>query len=90
MSVEPIEIQAWETEYGSVIAWGTHDPEAACPVVNEFFVDYCDEHGVGNALIGEWRKYWGHEALPLIEEWPRIMTSNEPVEGWVPYMVAIP
>lgn len=83
-------IQAWESEDGDVMVWGTHDQAAA----EAAFDRYCEEVGAdydedSRPEFQYFSGYWAHPASLDIEDepWPHSFVSNEPREGWVPVML---
>ena len=89
MKGEGMTVEAWETEDGDVIVWGTHDPAEA----KGAFDRYCEEVGAdfdedSMPEFQYYSTYWPHPAAIDIEDepWPRSFVGKEPISGWVPIM----
>jgi hypothetical protein len=90
------EIQAWETEDAIDVVWGTHDPALAERAWTKYLNDDCGLHPSdayyqeARIAVEEWataRRSWARPDGPETEVWTDDMHSNEPVDGWVPYLV---
>lgn len=86
------ETEAWDTEMGDIVVWGTHDPIVA----KNAYVEFARRN---DAEIDEdfleldfsyADKFWGAPHLRDQEvEWEPQSFSTEPVEGWIPYLVEV-
>lgn len=93
------DIQAWETEDGDAVIWGTHHPELAYEAYEKWLVEV---HGDCVSCLEEYRipfeefettntLRWGHPDLLDEEDWgpKHNWVSPFPEEGFVPFMVVI-
>lgn len=86
-------IIAWETEDPDVVVWNTHNPQLALEASNKFYREDCGldpelENLPDLTVFQGARRLWGNPELMELELWPKTMISKEPVEGWIPYLVA--
>jgi hypothetical protein len=87
--------EAWITEEGDAVVWGTHDPAIAATVYAKHLVDVGivdDELQQMTVTEARWRdagRFWGSPKLlePDDTEW--IRPSTEPVDDWTPYLIRI-
>lgn len=91
--------EAWVTEEGDAVVWGTHDPVLA----EQLYTAHLAAVGVGLAdrLLEEmaitqdqWAndatRFWGSPELLELDSWdnaPR--PERTPVDGWAPYLLVI-
>lgn len=83
-------IEAWDTENGEIVVWGTHDPVEAKVAFDHYEeVNQIDIDGENPPIyFDEADKYWGDPRLRHQEEnWGKESWSSEPVKGWTPYLV---
>ncbi|WP_104164712.1 hypothetical protein [Arthrobacter sp. SX1312] len=88
---ERAHLEAWETEDAVAVVWGTHDAALADDVYREFYEQNAYDPGQ-HPVLAQWRdnavKKWARPELRFMEEsWPEEAFGNEPVGGWVPYLV---
>ena len=81
-------IKTWDTETEVSVAWGTHDAElAAACYADEHLVSPFDPDEVPDFANGT--KRWADPQVLILEEdedWPAAAMSDEPVDGWVPFI----
>lgn len=93
-------VQAWDTEYGDLVAWGTHNPTIARSAVRKYFLEVIGESPESldemTPPIEDFRcatRYWADpKALENEGPWNEgeYACHEEgfiPYDGWVPYMV---
>ncbi|MHA7144210.1 hypothetical protein ACX80U_05770 [Arthrobacter sp. TmT3-37] len=67
-------IEAWETEDGNIVVWGTHDPKIAEATSSAFW----EQSG---------HPAWAHPSLRTEEEWSKDLRGTSEQPGWTPYLV---
>jgi len=95
-----LELQAWDTEYGDYVVWGTHNPTVARLEVRKYLLEvqaempeYIDEVTPPIEDFRNARKMWADpKCLEQEGVWDKTMIAEHhegyiPFMGWVPYMV---
>jgi hypothetical protein len=91
--------QAWDTEDGASIVWGTHDPEEAYQIYLKQAKEWLGEGFEDGDIwpLESWRdaaKYWGHPSIlrdTHVDEgayWDE-HTGKEHRRGYVPFLVVV-
>lgn len=90
------EVQAWDTEYGDYVIWGTHSPAAARAAVRKYICEVIEEDP--DQLTPPFeefengkRKWADPECLENDGIWDQSKIADHtedyvPYDGWVPYM----
>lgn len=84
--------EGWETEDSDYfVVWGSHDEAVAREVFARFARELRLEPGDDDCPVpafGHASEHWAHPAAMEVmdDAWPRSFVSDEPVEGWVPFL----
>lgn len=94
-------IEAWDTQDGDFIIWGTHDPRIARIAVSNYLVQAIRFKPTGDEeddelgglptierFINGTREY-AHRSLHAEEYWPLEKLSRRRKFGYVPYLVVV-
>jgi hypothetical protein len=83
-------IEAWETEDGNVVVWGTHDPQLAEVASTAYWeLNRYDEED--RPTVEEWESsgnpQWAYPSLKDEEVWAKDLYGDTEQPGWIPYLV---
>jgi hypothetical protein len=83
-------LECWETEWGVLVVFGTHDPNVAYAKAKEWYSQNSEvPEDLEEGLRDYAARWWADPAVKDTdgEAWPDTLVSREEVPGWIPYLV---